>query len=142
MHIFLLHLLMTMLVANNQENPLKSLQWKNRVVIIYSNQSNDVDYQNQFALLKEQEEELVERDVIVLSVFEEGRKAGGASLAKGWGKPIYEQYFSSDNNFQLILIGKDGGLKFKNSQITNIQELIEVIDRMPMRKAEMKKNRK
>jgi hypothetical protein len=43
------------------------------------------------------------------------------------------------NLFTLVLIGKDGGVKFSSNKIITSTKLYGIIDQMPMRKQEMKK---
>ena len=43
--------------------------------------------------------------------------------------------------YTLILIGRDGGEKFRSSVFVKAEELFAIIDAMPMRRAEMKKGK-
>jgi hypothetical protein len=55
----------------------------------------------------------------------------------------FDQYSSLKVNpdlFTLMLIGKDGGKKFSSNTIISSKKLYGLIDQMPMRKQEMKKN--
>jgi hypothetical protein len=55
----------------------------------------------------------------------------------------FDQYSSLKVNpdlFTLVLIGKDGGKKFSSNTIISSKKLYGLIDQMPMRKQEMKKN--
>ena len=38
-----------------------------------------------------------------------------------------------------ILVGKDGGVKFRQDRIVELKEIFRVIDAIPMRQQEMKK---
>jgi len=42
-----------------------------------------------------------------------------------------------NENFKIILIGKDGGTKFEDTR-ASLSNLFQIIDRMPMRRYEMK----
>ena len=42
------------------------------------------------------------------------------------------------DNFNLILIGKDGGVKYNNNEPVKINKIFEIIDKMPMRMQEIK----
>ena len=49
------------------------------------------------------------------------------------------QHFSiASNTYALILVGKDGGVKFKRDDRVSLSEIFELIDSMPMRKNEMR----
>ncbi len=61
------------------------------------------------------------------------------------GDRLYEQFaVLSAQPFTFILIGRDGGEKFRSSKITSTTQLFALVDAMPMRKQEMRrqKNRK
>ncbi|MDD1792117.1 DUF4174 domain-containing protein [Enterovibrio makurazakiensis] len=49
-----------------------------------------------------------------------------------------QKYAVDTNEHIAVLIGKDGTEKFRWRQTVNINELVDVIDEMPMRKAELK----
>jgi hypothetical protein len=41
----------------------------------------------------------------------------------------------------VVLIGKDGGVKLRNDYVVAPQKILDLIDGMPMRRAEIMKNR-
>ena len=53
--------------------------------------------------------------------------------------PLLKKYSIQENNFTVILIGKDGGEKHRTNALLSPQALFALIDVMPMRKAEMKR---
>ena len=42
------------------------------------------------------------------------------------------------DDFNLILIGKDGGVKYNTNKPVKINKIFEIIDKMPMRMQEIK----
>ena len=68
---------------------------------------------------------IAERDIEITSV-----KAGSTLLST---------YAVAPNQFTIILIGKDGGEKFRSLKPETTETLFAIIDAMPMRKSEMKK---
>ena len=46
----------------------------------------------------------------------------------------------SDSIFTLVLIGRDGGEKFRWHQLVSAKAIFDVVDDMPMRRQEMKSN--
>lgn len=54
---------------------------------------------------------------------------------------LYQQYKVPTNQFCLILIGKDGGEKYRSYTVVPPQQLFVLIDGMPMRKSEMRQQR-
>ena len=51
----------------------------------------------------------------------------------------YLDYIKAGSKFNVLLIGKDGGVKATWNRLINTNELFALIDAMPMRKSEMKK---
>jgi hypothetical protein len=54
---------------------------------------------------------------------------------------IADYKIDSNQDFTLILIGRDGGEKFRSNKFVKSEELFAIIDVMPMRRAEMKKGK-
>ena len=52
---------------------------------------------------------------------------------------LFKAYQVNPNLFTVMLIGKDGGVKFRSNSIINSKKLYGVIDQMPMRREEMGK---
>ncbi|MFC5283991.1 DUF4174 domain-containing protein [Pedobacter alpinus] len=51
----------------------------------------------------------------------------------------YNNLKINPNLFTLVLVGKDGGVKFSSNTVITSSKLYGLIDQMPMRKQEMKK---
>ena len=99
-----------------------------RELILLSPRKEDETFVRQLALLKADEKGLAERDIKVNTYFfDEG-------LPKDKLKLI-----TKPNTFTIILVGKDGGEKYRSHQITSLNMLYKIIDVMPMRRAEMGK---
>ena len=56
------------------------------------------------------------------------------------GNEIHKKYKAKEGAFTIILVGKDGGEKHRTHAILQSQELFSIIDAMPMRRSEMRKN--
>ena len=107
-----------------QAQVLDSFKWKNRLIVFVSEQDHaDVNTQkNQF---KELANEVADRDILFLK-----RSLNDEELTSR---------YQLDQNFQgVLLIGKDGRLKFSKPFVVQPQTLFELIDSMPMRKAELR----
>lgn len=56
---------------------------------------------------------------------------------------LYKTYaVSAGESFTIILVGKDGGEKYRSNKITTTTQLFALIDGMPMRQAEMRQKKK
>lgn len=49
---------------------------------------------------------------------------------------------SSDSSFTLVLIGRDGGEKFRLHKLLSAKDIFDMVDAMPMRQQEIKSNAK
>lgn len=95
-----------------------------RTVLIFGN--NETLLQQQFQALQKDSIGLVERNVIV-------------TLVKP-GDHLYKLYqVVSAEPFTVILIGKDGGEKYRSTSILTTGKLFVMIDAMPMRRAEVQR---
>lgn len=56
------------------------------------------------------------------------------------GSELHKKYKTKPGAFTIILLGKDGGEKHRTSTYLKSQELFSIIDAMPMRRSEMRKN--
>ena len=99
--------------------------WANhRMVLVFGN--NPMLVQQQLAALQKDSSGLAERDLIVKQVKP--------------GESLYKTYHIISNEpFTVILIGKDGGEKFRSSSILSTSNLFAMIDAMPMRQAEIRR---
>jgi len=68
---------------------------------------------------------IAERDIDIIQVKEDSN--------------LLSQYGVASKQFAIILIGKDGGEKFRSLKAETTETLFAIIDSMPMRKSEMKK---
>ncbi len=100
-----------------------------RLLLLFTKSARDIRYIYQMRILKEDEPGLNDRDIIVKEYV---YNTGNAHLFK-------EHKIKSD--FIIILVGKDGGEKYRNQKFTSLKYLYGLIDAMPMRKAEMKEKK-
>lgn len=116
---------------------LAGYQWKNRIILLKDTNLESDWLQAQLKRLQSNSKELLEREVLVFLLsdnFVHDDKSAKTSLQ---ADAIISNYGIS--NFEgLVLIGKDGGIKLKEEFIVNASRIIELIDSMPMRMAEMK----
>ncbi|MCC5927734.1 MAG: DUF4174 domain-containing protein [Cyclobacteriaceae bacterium] len=121
--------------------PLQEYQWKNRVLLIFSESPEDQNYKQQIRLLNENADGLTERDLTVLSVFPDRVEKNNARQTSDFSALSLRQYYKISTSFTIVLIGKDGGEKRRTQTILKPEELFGIIDAMPMRRAEMEKGR-
>ena len=133
-------LLLVFLFSNfyAQSQVLSSRQWKNRVLLIMSENPNDPLVKQQVSLFSKDAEEMKERKLLLMQVFPEFYLMGGDSAIRRTSGEVYFDYKSAKKSFELILIGLDGDEKMRRAELIRPQELYAIIDAMPMRRYEMK----
>lgn len=117
---FLLVVFFILMTRNSFCQEIKQYQWKNRLVILVGDES-DSKLKKQKAFLTKSARGLNERDILIIQADEAAREELNL-------KPSFSG---------LLLMGKDGGVKLKSSFIVEPEELFALIDRMPMRRAEI-----
>ena len=111
--------------------------WKDRVLIIMSENAQNELYQRQIKILQNDTQGLKERKLVIYSYFNDGNKIGFSAIIKPFkikGKRKDKTHFS------IALIGLDGGKKLQQKSILTKEKLFAIIDGMPMRRRELKKN--
>ncbi len=108
-----------------QSPNLDALRWNNRVLLLFAPK---VTRQKQ--LLESHASALEERN---LKVFE----ITGVSEAD---EQLRGKFYIEAGAFAVVLIGRDGWKKLKRSEPINPNDIFRLIDSMPMRKEEMRRN--
>jgi glutathione peroxidase-family protein len=135
---FIIVFILSFMLSFSQD--FKDHQWKNRVLIVSTNNEKDIDFQKQINLLENLDEELKERKLIVYQIVGDKYKLGFTESYKLLNSSS-KKYVSTKDGLQVLLIGLDGGIKLKQSSILTAEKLFAIIDGMPMRKRELRKNR-
>ena len=112
----------TLLLA---QETLDQYRWTNRPVLLFAPSERDEAYLLQMKILDADKSGLAERDILVLSDI--------SALGKGKLRETLQI-----DGFEIILIGKDGGVKFRSKTSISVEELFSLIDAMPMRRQEMR----
>jgi hypothetical protein len=133
-------LLLTFL--NSQMNEvfnLESYVWKNRIVLVFTNGDTNTNYQAQVDMLVRDIRGIEERDMKIFKISHDNTAEDLLSKKTLRAKNnIREKYNLSDEGFRVLLIGKDGSVKYSDSNPVSKEKLFAIIDAMPMRKAEMR----
>ncbi len=116
-------------------NSLSDLTWKKRVIIVFAD-ADDQRLERQVKLLTDQRAELEERDLVVVSVINDEASITFGNEAKPDAAALRDEADVKKGSFQVVLVGKDGGIKLRSETVVPDVELFDVIDRMPMRQAE------
>lgn len=101
----------------------------NRLLVVSAPTPESVAYRQQKEILAADPAGLRERDLRIVEIF----ASDNSSLRKSLGL--------SPEDFTIVLIGKDGGAKYRSQQPVTLQTLYSLIDAMPMRQREMRQRK-
>ena len=102
-----------------------------RKVLLFSSGKNGAAFLQQQKILRSDSPGMQERGIVVET-----------HLLNNENKATFTRYKALYTPFLFILIGKDGGEKLRSSQVVTTRQLFGLIDQMPMRRSEMKKQQK
>ncbi|MFO8148422.1 MAG: DUF4174 domain-containing protein [Gillisia sp.] len=117
-------------------------KWENRLLILLSEDTEDMVYKKQLEELSNCLKGIEDRKLIVYQSTKDKFRKGLETAGEWKNSPdIYKKYNGNKPGFQVLLIGLDGGIKIDQSELISCEKLFGTIDSMPMRKAEMRKNK-
>jgi hypothetical protein len=120
---------------------LSQHQWNNRLLIVMTKDTTNLDFQNQIKILQKKEKGLLNRKLIIYQMTSTHYKKS-LSKEKVWTEKTndFQNLRTNYKGFEVMLIGLDGGIKLKQNSVLTTDLLFNIIDGMPMRQAEMRKN--
>lgn len=131
MNLLLLSLLtlgVTRSPAPRQDDPLAAYRWKARVLLVFAPRANAPALVEQRRFAEKEKANFQDRDLVVLELTD-GAKADA----------LRRQFGVKPEEFSVILIGKDGGEKLRKPVPVAPKELFDLIDSMPMRQREARR---
>ena len=129
-----------MISTQSFSQDISSHLWKNRLLLLLTDSANNKVYDDQLAALRTNSEGLIERKLIIYKITPDKYNIGLDENNWIVSSKLYND-FKKDNNseFEVILIGLDGGIKARKSEFMSIKELFGRIDSMPMRLRELER---
>ena len=120
----LLLIFMTIIIPNKLQGvDLNQYLWKNRIIITFAKDEDHPDLMRLKAEMKENKCEILNRDLLHFNFINDHEIKNLTTI--------------NDKSFRILLIGKDGGIKYESKQFISLIQLFELIDSMPMRQREM-----
>ena len=113
-----------LLMSTLTSSELDRLRWQKRVVLIAAADETDPRISDQQRKFQNVQSELDRRDMQVFEVT--------------GSNPIRSKFGVEEKAFAVILLGKDGSVKARKSDLVDPSDLFKLVDSMPMRKEEMK----
>ena len=118
-------------------NHLSDLKWKNRVLVVVTNEKEEIK-----DLIKIHNIGLNEREFVVIQLDDEKAFIDYNQMSKRFSQSILKKVKNIPQQVYFVLIGKDGRIKNLFSKNTGMNEIFSEVDKMPMRINEMKRNPK
>ncbi|MEL6808061.1 MAG: DUF4174 domain-containing protein [Pseudomonadota bacterium] len=116
------------LFVEGEVEDLSQFVWEKRPVIVFADSPADPNFGQQIEFLEARAEELLDRDVVVLTDTDPSADSALRTKLRPRG-------------FMLVLIGKDGGVKLRKPFPWDVRQLMRAIDSMPMRQREIRERR-
>jgi hypothetical protein len=117
---------------------LRAYQWSHRLLLIGSPSADHSLYRVLVKTLEREAQSLRDRDMLVFHVLESGvSRAGEQPLTPQAAEALRTQLRLASGELTTVLIGKDGGEKWRQSNRVGLNEIFALIDTMPMRRQEM-----
>ncbi|MDG1728844.1 MAG: DUF4174 domain-containing protein [Algibacter sp.] len=129
-------------VTKGMSQNIASHQWKNRVLLIITDDSDSITFQNQIKTLQTHENGLTDRKLIVYQIKKHSYTTGLKDEEWKDSSKLYKIFKTANTPFEVILIGLDGGIKLRQSDLLTCEALFSTIDVMPMRKEALKRKNK
>jgi hypothetical protein len=118
---------------------LTQFKWKNRLLFLFAPDRSHPFYKHIHRQIIDQKSEVEDRDLVIFSVLLQGpSQMNTTAIDRQKADSIRDQFMIPPQEFSLILIGKDGGIKLKRNDQVDLAAVFELIDSMPMRRNEMR----
>ena len=125
--ILLLSFMAIMIPKELQGIELNQYLWKNRIILTFADDEDHPDLIKLKVELNENNCEILNRDLLHFHFSNDGK--------------IGNHTTTNDQSFGILLIGKDGEIKYESNRSVSLIHLFELIDSMPMRQDEMQHDR-
>jgi hypothetical protein len=126
--------------ALRKDFDLSDYVWKNRVLLAFAPSRTAEPLTSLRRSWMAQIDEVAERDLMLVEVLQDSdSRAGGDLLSASPVASLRNRFAIEPGRPTFILVGKDGTVKLRSTKI-RMQQLFEVIDAMPMRRADMLRN--
>jgi hypothetical protein len=121
-----------------RDNTLADYEWSHRPLLVFAPHRSDPRVEAVLHRLAMRDCELRDREIIVALLVEQGQSRMGADLlTPDAAQAVRERFEVDPRSFTVILVGKDGGEKRRDTELPDLDAVFAQIDGMPMRRDEM-----
>ena len=131
-----LFLLLTLVSVTVSAQKLKKHRWEHRLLVIFTSEFNTAEVEEQLKVLQAAEEDLKDRKLKIYTITEDKFRFGFSNIEQANKKKR-----TIIKPFEIVLIGLDGRENYRSDEVQPAQTFNDLIDRMPMRQNELRKNK-
>ena len=118
---------------------ISRFQWKNRLLFLFAPNRDHPFFDDLHKQLAVRKAEVDNRDLVIFEILESGPSGINMDdLDPRSVRPLQEKFDIHPGEFVVILIGKDGGIKLDHRDQIQLDDILGLIDSMPMRREEMR----
>jgi len=125
---------------SNESFSLDEYRWKNRIIII-NNGPDKLTSDRQKQLLLKDIAGLQERHLLIFEIGQDLIRDILNEKNYEIHQNLLDKLDLNSGAYEILLIGKDGGVKLRSSVPVTDNEIYNLIDQMPMRQVEMQKQK-
>ncbi len=123
--------------GNAMASPTDSWAWKYRPLIVFAPDSQNAQLAEQRKRLSPVHGELRERDMTLIEIVGKRANVVFGPAVEIDAAALMDALKVRGDRFEVVLLGKDTGVKLKSDSPVTSQDLFSLIDQMPMRRREM-----
>ncbi|MEM9482631.1 MAG: DUF4174 domain-containing protein [Cyanobacteria bacterium P01_F01_bin.116] len=130
---------LTMKESASVDALMEEYEWQNRVLLVFAPETDNAALVEQTNNLSGMGAGMRARDLVVWQlVNNEPASVNGKLTSEISSQPFYDYFSVKGSDFTVILLGKDGTTKLRQTQPVTSHGLFSLIDAMPMRQREMR----
>jgi hypothetical protein len=118
---------------------LDGYRWEKRPLLLFAPAPGAPVYGRVPAVLRAGSDGIADRDMLILELFESGLvRADGTPTTAVDADALRRRFAVLKGDLTVLLLGKDGGLKLRQTGRLDLEAVFALIDTMPMRQREMR----
>lgn len=120
---------------------IADLKWKNRLIVVFTETTDSQKFQHQLEIFNKNIAEFNDRKLKLIHAVPNKQQIVLPEITEWQASTFYNKNKKEKTaDFEVILIGLDGGVKLRQYKVTEAKEIFDLIDSMPMRQSEMREN--
>ena len=134
MKFLIIYFFLIKLISADQIGHLSDLKWKKRIIIITGDENFNFNER-----IKKYQKEIEEREISIIFFNNNIAYLDNKIISKKFSNSVEKKIKNINPYHRIILIGKDGDVKNSYLIETELEKIFYDVDKMPMRRYELKK---